>query len=263
MRGSIKALAFRLTKRPVVSIPETCVGEAHNASPELPRWKRVLDLTCILLASPVLLPLMALVAIFIMASSRGPVLFRQPRVGYRGRLFNCLKFRSMTVGADTAVHERHWRQLVESNIPMVKMDATDSRLIRGGRLLRASGLDELPQILNVLRGEMSLVGPRPCLLSEHKCYSPPYRRRVNTLPGLTGLWQVCGKNQTTFEEMIQLDIHYARHKSLGTDLRIMFRTFLAVAAQVRQTRTKTQPDVTAAWRTVEPAATEQVERQVV
>jgi lipopolysaccharide/colanic/teichoic acid biosynthesis glycosyltransferase len=216
---------------------------------------------CILLSSPILLPLMSLVAIFIAVTSRGPVLFRQARVGYRGRLFHCLKFRTMTVGADTTVHERHWRHLMEQNVPMIKMDATDSRLIRGGRLLRASGLDELPQIINVLRGEMSLVGPRPCLPSEHARYRPEHRQRVNTLPGLTGLWQVCGKNETTFEEMIQLDIHYARHRSLATDLRIMLRTFFAVAVQVRHARIKVKPAVAPAWRQVEQVEPKRPERQ--
>ena len=116
---------------------------------------------------------------------------------------------------------------------MTKLDnAGDPRLIRGGRLLRSLGLDELPQLLNVLRGEMSLVGPRPCLPYEYAKYLPRHRERCRTLPGLTGLWQTSGKNNTTFEEMIDLDVHYADHKSLLMDLKILALTLPAIAGQV-------------------------------
>jgi lipopolysaccharide/colanic/teichoic acid biosynthesis glycosyltransferase len=229
----------------------------------LPLWKRGLDLTVILLLLPILLPVMALVAVLIMISSPGPVFFRQKRVGYGGRRFTLYKFRTMIVGANTAVHEGHWRRLVEANIPMVKMDNDDRRLIRGGLLLRAAGLDELPQIINVIRGEMSLVGPRPCLPSEYEGYQPRHRERMNALPGLTGLWQVCGKNQTTFEEMVQLDIHYARYKSLGADLRIIFNTAGAVLAQIHQLGTRVQPATSAAWLAVQAVADKESERQLV
>jgi lipopolysaccharide/colanic/teichoic acid biosynthesis glycosyltransferase len=122
------------------------------------------------------------------------------------------------------------------------MDARgDARLIPGGRLIRASGLDELPQIVNVLRGEMSLVGPRPCMSYEYEKYTARQRGRFDALPGLTGLWQVSGKNRTTFDEMIRLDIQYAQNKSLLLDLRIMLRTFPALLVQLLDTRSKGKP----------------------
>jgi lipopolysaccharide/colanic/teichoic acid biosynthesis glycosyltransferase len=116
---------------------------------------------------------------------------------------------------------------------MTKLDAAgDPRLIPCGRLLRSLGLDELPQLWNVLRGEMSLVGPRPCLPYEFERYLPRHQQRCLTLPGLTGLWQTSGKNRTTFEEMIDLDVHYATHKTLLLDLKILFLTLPAIVGQV-------------------------------
>jgi lipopolysaccharide/colanic/teichoic acid biosynthesis glycosyltransferase len=202
----------------------------------VPRWKRVLDVTLVILASPILLPLMLGIAVMIKLCSRGPVLFRQERIGYLGQRFICLKFRSMAVGADRTAHVEHFSRLMELNVPMVKIDGKDSRLILCGRLLRASGLDELPQVFNVLRGEMSLVGPRPCLSYECDRYLPWQRERFNTLPGLTGLWQVCGKNRTTFEEMMHLDIHYVRNKSLWADQKIMLSTAAVLLTQIREIR---------------------------
>jgi lipopolysaccharide/colanic/teichoic acid biosynthesis glycosyltransferase len=120
---------------------------------------------------------------------------------------------------------------------MVKMDSRgDSRLIPGGWILRASGLDELPQVINVLRGEMSMVGPRPCLPYEYDRYLPWQRDRFAAVPGLTGLWQVSGKNRTTFEEMIRLDIEYARRQSWWLDLKIMLLTVPALLQQIGDTR---------------------------
>jgi lipopolysaccharide/colanic/teichoic acid biosynthesis glycosyltransferase len=133
---------------------------------------------------------------------------------------------------------------MKSDAPMVKLDARgDSRIIPFGLLLRSSGLDELPQLINVLRGEMSMVGPRPCLPYECDEYLPWQRERFNTLPGLTGLWQVSGKNQTTFAEMMQLDISYARKKTLWMDLTIILKTIPAILGQVvnARKRKKTLP----------------------
>jgi lipopolysaccharide/colanic/teichoic acid biosynthesis glycosyltransferase len=204
---------------------------------EIPTWKRILDILCIIAVSPVLVPVMATIALIILCGSRGPVLFRQIRVGHRGRPFECFKFRTMKAGASTAAHQAHLKDLIKSDAPMVKMDAkNDPRLVPGGWLLRATGLDELPQILNVLFGEMSLVGPRPSIPYEAEQFLPWQRERFNTLPGLTGLWQVSGKNRTTFSEMMQLDIQYVRTKSLWLDLFIMLRTFRALVIQVQDTR---------------------------
>lgn len=203
----------------------------------LPRWKRGLDIAVILMALPILLPLAIGIAILIRLVSAGPILFKQERVGYRGSRFMCLKFRTMHCGAETTTHQGHLQQLMNADVPMTKMDAVgDRRIIRFGRLLRASGLDELPQLLNILKGEMSLVGPRPCLAYEAAKYQPWQLERFNAVPGLTGLWQVSGKNRTTFTRMMQLDIEYARNKSLFLDLKIMGKTFPALATQVWETR---------------------------
>jgi lipopolysaccharide/colanic/teichoic acid biosynthesis glycosyltransferase len=209
----------------------------------MPHWKRLLDVGCVLIALPLLLPLGFALGLFIKCVSKGPALFLQERVGYRGRRFICLKFRTMKANADQQAHQRHLTELVRSNRPMVKLDKTgDPRLIRFGAFLRATGLDELPQLLNVLGGQMSLVGPRPCLPYEFENYSFSERRRFDTWPGLTGLWQVSGKNQTTFLEMALLDVAYSRKKSLSLDLWILLKTIPAVLSQVRTAQSKPQTD---------------------
>jgi lipopolysaccharide/colanic/teichoic acid biosynthesis glycosyltransferase len=206
---------------------------------EIPRWKRTLDVIFILLILPVVLPLAVLIAMLIRLVSSGPVLFRQERVGHLGRKFMCFKFRTMFVGAETTAHQGYLQHLMKSGAPMVKLDARgDSRIIPFGVLLRSSGLDELPQLINVLRGEMSMVGPRPCLAYECEDYLPWQWERFNTLPGLTGLWQVSGKNQTTFAEMMQLDISYAREKTLWLDLMIILKTVPAILGQIWNARKK-------------------------
>jgi exopolysaccharide production protein ExoY len=218
---------------------------------DIPRWKRALDVTVILLALPLLIPLGLLIVAIIRIVSTGPVLFKQERVGYLGRRFMCLKFRTMFVGVDTATHQGHLNHLMDSDTPMVKMDAHgDTRIIPFGVPLRASGLDELPQLINVLRGEMSLVGPRPCLPYESNKYLPWQRERFNAVPGLTGLWQVSGKNRTTFAEMVRLDIEYARKRSLWLDLKIIFKTVPALIIQMRDTRKKRESTL----RTSQPRA---------
>lgn len=200
-------------------------------------WKRVLDLTLILLTAPLTIPLAAVIALMIKLVSRGPALFRQVRVGQDQQPFMCLKFRTMKVNADTGVHRNYLHELIGSDAPMKKMDVKgDSRLIPLGAILRATGLDELPQLINVLRGEMSLVGPRPCVPYEAEKYSDWHKRRFETLPGLTGWWQVCGKNNTSFNEMIQMDIWYAENKSLWLDLKIILFTVPALLSQVVEVR---------------------------
>ena len=203
----------------------------------LPGWKRGLDLGLIALASPVLLMLSAIVALAIKLGSSGPLFFRQQRVGYLGREFTLYKFRTMQSNADTGTHRVHAQNLIKSKDPMVKLDAhRDPRLIPMGSLLRACGLDELPQILNVIRGDMSLVGPRPCMPYEYELYEPWQRRRFDAVPGLTGLWQVSGKNRTTFEQMVRLDIKYSRRLSLWLDLKIVLKTLPALWGQYSDLR---------------------------
>jgi lipopolysaccharide/colanic/teichoic acid biosynthesis glycosyltransferase len=220
----------------------------HNENHGIPGWKRTLDVVAILLALPFLLPLAIVIGLVIRSVSTGPILFKQERVGYRGRRFMCLKFRTMFCGAETSTHQGHLQQLMDANVPMTKMDAKgDSRIIPFGKLLRSSGLDELPQLVNVLQGEMSLVGPRPCLPYEAAKYLPWQLERFNAAPGLTGLWQVSGKNRTTFTRMIQLDIEYARAKNLLLDLKIIFKTIPALLVQMWDTRQhkKTLPSTAA------------------
>jgi len=198
----------------------------------LPIWKRFIDLAVVTLLFPLWLPVMTLVALWVAVTSPGPVFYRQPRIGFEGRRFMLVKFRTMKVNAETHIHEAYLEHLMVSDRPMIKLDATgDPRLIFGGKFLRATGLDELPQIFNVLKREMSLVGPRPCTLLEFERYTPEQRARVNALPGLTGLWQVNGKNRTTFRQMIEMDIFYARNISLSLDIKIILRTLPAILGQ--------------------------------
>jgi lipopolysaccharide/colanic/teichoic acid biosynthesis glycosyltransferase len=196
-------------------------------------WKRWLDTCGIVIASPLVLPLLLLVMLWIKLCSRGPVLMRQERIGRYGKPFVLYKFRSMKMNSGTERQETYVKKLVESDSTMIKLDLVgDSRLIAGACLLRAAGLDELPQLLNILRGEMSLVGPRPCLPGEYGLFSARQMERFNVLPGLTGLWQVNGKNLTTFREMNVMDIHYVRNASLNMDLHILLQTPAALLYQI-------------------------------
>ncbi|QJE97057.1 sugar transferase [Luteolibacter luteus] len=214
-----------------VSISPRPRGSARREP--IPTWKRWSDMVCVAMSFPFALPLIGLVVLWIRLVSHGPALFRQERIGLGGRRFTLYKFRTMRHGASTAHHEAHVERLVESDQPMVKLDCLgDSRLIPGGRFLRMAGLDELPQFLNVLRGEMSLVGPRPCLAEEYGFFTSSQRERFTVLPGLTGLWQVKGKNRTTFREMNAMDVHYARKSSPMLDVAIMVRTPLALVQQM-------------------------------
>jgi lipopolysaccharide/colanic/teichoic acid biosynthesis glycosyltransferase len=201
----------------------------------LPFWKRTLDLVCLLLVAPALVPIMGLIALAIRLSSPGPVLFRQERIGFRGESFMFFKFRTMRDAAETRSHQQYLEKLITSDAPMEKLDLHDARVSRLGALLRASGLDELPQVFNVLRGEMSLVGPRPCIRYEYEKYRPEDCERLNAIPGLTGLWQVSGKNKTTFPEMVALDVRYAKTLSLWQDITILLRTFPVVIEQTKET----------------------------
>jgi len=213
-----------------------CVSDLIARS-RVPAWKRVLDCSLVVLAAPVWLPLAFLVAVWIKLVSCGPVLFRQERIGHLGARFYCLKFRTMKVNSDTTVHREHLRHLMTSNRPMKKLDTSgDDRLIRGGLCLRTLALDELPQLINVLRGEMSLVGPRPSTAYEYEMFQPRHRQRCQTLPGLTGLWQVKGKNRTTFEQMMELDLAYVESKSLFLDLKIIVSTPFAIFRQAWDVR---------------------------
>ena len=208
----------------------------------VPAWKSALDITCILLALPIWLPLMTLLMLVTRLASPGPIFYRQKRVGLGGRHFSIWKFRTMKVSAETQTHEHYFQELMRVDRPMTKLDTYgDPRLAPFGRILRASGLDELPQIFNVLCGEMSLVGPRPCTPNEFAHYQPWHRERVNGLPGVTGYWQVNGKNKTTFNEMIAMDLFYLKNLSLLLDLKIILKTCAVIAGQLFESRPAAQP----------------------
>src|SRR5438093_10610780 len=216
-------------------------GNAPHVASELwatslcrvPGWKAGLDITCILLLLPLWLPLMILLMLVTRIASPGPIFYRQKRIGLGGRHFFIWKFRTMKLSAETQTHERYFEQLMRADCPMTKLDAHgDPRLAPFGRFLRASGLDELPQIFNLLRGELSLVGPRPCTPNEFAHYEPWQRERVTGLPGLTGYWQVNGKNKTTFNQMIAMDLFYLKNVSILLDLKIMLKTVAVICVQL-------------------------------
>jgi lipopolysaccharide/colanic/teichoic acid biosynthesis glycosyltransferase len=197
-----------------------------------PLWKRLIDIVAASLCLVILSPLLLGVCILIKATSKGPVLFRQSRLGYMGKPFTMLKFRTMEVDPDESMHRSYLKDLIQGDAPMAKLDSgNDRRIIPMGRFLRAACLDELPQLINVLCGEMSLVGPRPCIPYEASEYLPWQHRRFDSVPGMTGLWQVSGKNRTTFKEMIRLDINYSRKFSPWTDVGILLKTVPAIVGQ--------------------------------
>jgi lipopolysaccharide/colanic/teichoic acid biosynthesis glycosyltransferase len=234
-------------------VPSRAIDQLGGAAPSVtgptvaappidaPGTNRVVDMSCraLDLAGSALLlvilsPLLLAIAILIRLDSPGPVLFRQQRVGRDRMPFTVNKFRTMQHGA---AHDRH-REFVLGLIngeppqqdaprPYYKMMA-DPRVTRVGRLLRRSSLDELPQLWNVLRGQMSLVGPRPAIPYEVEHYPPHWFARFAVKPGVTGLWQVSGRSEVTLEEMVRLDVEYARRRSLSLNLWILLRTVPAV-----------------------------------
>ncbi len=211
-----------------------------------PIWKRAMDIVISVAALIILSPLFAAVAMTIALVSPGPVLLKQKRVGYQGKSFMIWKFRTMSVGVDGGVHQEHFKTLMTADLPLTKLDMKgDPRIIPLGNFIRGCCLDELPQLINVLRGDMSLVGPRPCLAFAVSQYRPWQRMRCDAVPGMTGLWQVSGKNKTTFKEMIRLDIAYVRRLSPGLDVRILLRTFPAVLSELMDALSHRREDTSA------------------
>jgi exopolysaccharide biosynthesis polyprenyl glycosylphosphotransferase len=189
--------------------------------------KRAFDLLAGLAALLALGPLMLAIALAIKLDSPGPVFFRQERVGKDGRRFWMLKFRSMRQDADRLLAELRAKN--EASGPLFKM-RNDPRVTGVGRFLRRTSLDELPQLFNVFRGEMSLVGPRPPVPSEVAEYEDWQLGRLRAVPGMTGLWQVSGRSDVPFHDMVRLDLHYIRNWSLWLDVEIIVRTIPAVLA---------------------------------
>ena len=213
-------------------------------SRRMPRWKRILDVTGSIVAILGLAPVFMLTGIYIKLTSPGPVIFKQQRVGYRGKQFAFYKFRTMKNGNDQTLHGRHAGDFIRNGkVPMTKLDDGDTRIIRGGRILRKAAIDELPQLFNVLKGDMSLVGPRPCIVYEAEDYLRWHTHRFDIVPGITGLWQVNGKNDLTFKEMICMDISYCRNMSFLLDVKLLLATIPAIASEIRK----------AVWRRLERA----------
>ncbi len=194
-----------------------------------PLSKRALDLVITVPLLVVLSPLLALIAIAIKLTSNGPVLFRQSRVGLGNEPFTMLKFRSMVVNApsdDSALREAFKEELDGTREPTADSFklADDPRVTRVGKLLRASSLDEITQLFNVARGDMSLVGPRPALDWEAEMFDPEFQRRTDVLPGITGLSQVSGRSLLSTPDMLRLDLEYVDRRTIWLDIKILIKT---------------------------------------
>ena len=203
-----------------------------NARRELEVALRVIDVTIGLLMILLLEWLFVLITLAIRLTSPGPAIFRQRRVGRGGRVFTVYKFRTMQVDAGDAAHVAYVREFIGA--PKGHVDdgrlykLVDDRITRVGRVLRRTSLDELPQLWNVVRGEMSLVGPRPVVTYEAELYPRWYHHRFHVKPGLTGLWQVSGRSRLTYEEMVKLDVEFVSRRSLALYLRILAKTVPAL-----------------------------------
>ena len=244
--------ATRIADATVVAVEPTAPAPSEAATTDRPRaltpttahgrhLKRALDIAGSVGLLVGLSPVLAACAVAVRVGSPGPILFRQERVGLDGRTFTMFKLRTMYVDADSSVHEEYVRRYIAGEAQATNGTGNgsgaseqvfklvgDRRVTPAGRWLRKLSLDELPQLFNVLRGEMSLVGPRPPLPYEVEQYQPRARQRLRAKPGITGLWQVSGRNQTTFDEMIDLDIDYVDRWSIVLDLQILLRTFPVV-----------------------------------
>ena len=205
----------------------------------LPRWKRALDVTGATVGLILTFPILAIVGILIKLVSKGPVFFKQERVGFKGKTFTMWKFRTYEVAAESTTHKLHLIKIIVdaregdgiSHKPMKKLDRHPG-IIPFGNVLRKTGIDELPQLFNVLQGDMSLVGPRPAISYEVEQYSSHHRERLQAMPGLTGLWQVSGKNRLSFNEMVDLDVRYWMKKNLLLDISIILKTPSAIVMQL-------------------------------
>jgi lipopolysaccharide/colanic/teichoic acid biosynthesis glycosyltransferase len=198
--------------------------------------KRTLDVTASIVGLVLLSPILAMVAIAVKLESGGPVLFRQERLGLGGRPFTLYKFRSMFMSAAQERHRDHTRELIRGDAAATERSEmvwvpipADPRVTRLGNFLRRSHLDELPQLINVVRGEMSLVGPRPPIPYEVEVYEPWHLRRLSVIPGLTGLWQATAWGRVSFDEGVALDLAYVDRRSFGFDLRLIGRTLWQIA----------------------------------
>lgn len=226
---ALPASGFRFERARPADARSLLDGYLHylqvEAKPSQMAFKRLFDMVASALALWLLAPLLLGVALAIKLTSRGPVFFRQERVGLHGRHFNMLKFRSMVTNAEEL--KEKLAALNEQTGPVFKMK-NDPRITRIGRFIRKYSIDELPQLINVLRGDMSVVGPRPAVPKEVAQYQPWQRRRLSVRPGLTCIWQVSGRNQISFEEWMYLDMRYIDHWSLAEDISLILKTLPVV-----------------------------------
>lgn len=199
--------------------------------------KRLFDVITTSMILVIVWPLILAIAVAVKLDSPGPILFRQKRIGEHGHAFEMLKFRSMRINNDDRVHREHMARLITENVTLIDAAGQgksslklqhDPRITRVGTFIRKTSLDELPQLLNVLRGEMSLVGPRPPVPYEVELYKDWHRRRFDAIPGLTGMWQVHGRNRVSFDEMVRMDIEYIDRQSLWLDIRLLLKTPFAL-----------------------------------
>lgn len=199
----------------------------------LPLWKRGMDILGSLFGLLISLPVSAITALYIVCVSPGPVFYKCKRVGYNGECFTMWKFRTMVDG-DASAHQNRMKDYIHGSrrdAPMTKGE-NDPRLIPLARVIRKACIDEIPQFINVLRGEMSLVGPRPALPYETNEFLRWHHAREQAVPGMTGLWQVSGKNGLTFQEMVALDIRYSRDVSIRQDVWILLMTIPSIVLQI-------------------------------
>jgi exopolysaccharide biosynthesis polyprenyl glycosylphosphotransferase len=222
---ALPAYSFRLDRAQPVATRAVADGylhyQTHLVKPQQEAMKRLFDIVASGIALWVALPFLLVVMALIKLTSRGPIFFKQVRVGLHGRTFNMLKFRSMVVNAEAM--KKSLADVNEVSGPVFKMK-NDPRVTRIGRFIRKYSIDELPQLINVLRGDMSVVGPRPPVPDEVAKYEPWQRRRLSVRPGLTCIWQVSGRNQISFEDWMVLDMQYIDHWSLARDFNLIFKT---------------------------------------
>ena len=229
MRALVVPDLFQVTKNQVYVDDFNGIPLISTRGVSIQGWnlilKRASDLVLGIAATVISLPLTLLIALAIKLDTTGPVLYSQTRIGKNGVPFRCYKFRSMVVGADSMRPEL--AEINEATGPLFKV-RNDPRRTAVGRLLRRYSLDELPQIINVIRGEMSLVGPRPNLPEETEQYEEWHKKRLTVSPGITGLWQVSGRSDLTFDEMVLLDIYYVENWTITMDIGILLRSLPAV-----------------------------------
>jgi lipopolysaccharide/colanic/teichoic acid biosynthesis glycosyltransferase len=228
--------AARVSRGADLLLPEPAAADPLEAAPARgprPAWlvaKRAIDIAAASILLVALLPVMIVIAALVKATSRGPVVFRQVRCGRGARPFTVYKFRTMWVDADPQPHAAFIQRLADERdgAPPLKKLTRDDRITPLGRFLRRASLDELPQLVNVLRGSMSLIGPRPVPVYELQHYRPRDHERFGVRPGITGLWQVSGRSHLGFYEMLDLDVAYARRCSPALDATIALRTPVAL-----------------------------------